>query len=125
MANVAIGNPYVRVLNAIVVSIFRYNMKLGYWLEVALALATQRTGFGLAGPCRRFLVWPASMVWPQNLVACALLNMVHVEDDGEDNDNDNDNDGQVAIGLERMEWKGAFLFFFLPGETSFSAFLET
>jgi hypothetical protein len=47
-------------------------------------LATQFTGFGLAGLCRRFLVWPASMVLPQNLVACTLLNMLHAkgEDDG-------------------------------------------
>jgi hypothetical protein len=36
-------------------------------------------GFGLAGLCRRFLVWPASMVWPQNLVACTLLNTLHAE----------------------------------------------
>jgi len=31
--------------------------------------------------CRRFLVWPASLIWPQNLVACTLLNTLHAEDD--------------------------------------------
>lgn len=115
MANVAVGNPYA--LNAVVVSEVYYNIKLG-WFEVVLVLATQLTGFGLAGLCRRFLVWPASMVWPQNLVACTLLNTLHAEDE----------DDGIGMGLGRRRGKGmsrykffmivmigAFLFFFLPG----------
>lgn len=82
MANVAVGNPYA--LNAIVVAEVYYNIKLGFWFNLVTTLATQLTGFGLAGLCRRFLVWPASMVWPQNLVACALLNTLHAEEDSGD-----------------------------------------
>ena len=123
MANVAVGNPYA--LNAVVVSEVYYKIKLGYWFEVVLVLATQLTGFGLAGICRRFLVWPASMVWPQNLVACTLLNTLHAEDE----------DDGVGMGLGRRNGKGmtrykffmivtagSFLFFFLPGKT-FTVFL--
>ncbi|KAJ7496777.1 OPT oligopeptide transporter protein-domain-containing protein [Mycena latifolia] len=106
MANVAVGNPYA--LNAVVVSEFFYDMKLGYWFALVLVLATQLTGFGLAGMCRRFLVWPASMVWPQNLVACTLLNTLHAEDD------------EGAGGMTRYRYfmlvtTGSFFFFFLPG----------
>ncbi|KAJ7189563.1 OPT oligopeptide transporter protein-domain-containing protein [Mycena pura] len=106
MANVAVGNPYA--LNAIVVSEFYYDMKVGYWFALVLVLATQLTGFGLAGVCRRFLVWPASMVWPQNLVACTLLNTLHAEDD------------EGTGGITRYRYyvlvaTGAFFFFFLPG----------
>ncbi|KAF9075650.1 OPT oligopeptide transporter protein-domain-containing protein [Rhodocollybia butyracea] len=79
MANVAISSPYA--INAIVVSEVYYNQVWGYWFSLVLVLATQLTGFGLAGVCRRFLVWPASMVWPQNLVACTLLNTLHAEEE--------------------------------------------
>ncbi|KAG6873549.1 hypothetical protein C0995_014419 [Termitomyces sp. Mi166 len=79
MANVAVGNPYA--LNAVVVSEIYYDLDFGYWFALVLVLATQLTGFGLAGLTRRFLVWPASMVWPQNLVACTLLNTLHAEDE--------------------------------------------
>jgi len=79
MSNVAIGTPYA--LNAIVVSEVYYDIHLNYWFSLTFCLATQLTGFGLAGLCRRFLVWPASMVWPSNLVACTLLNTLHAEDD--------------------------------------------
>jgi hypothetical protein len=39
-----------------------------------------RTGAYHGQRGRRFLVWPASMVWPRNLVASALFNMLHAED---------------------------------------------
>lgn len=112
MANVAVGSPYA--LNAIVVSEQFYDIKGDYWFNLVLVLATQLTGFGLAGLCRRFLVWPASMVWPANLVACTLLNTLHAEDD------------ESAGGLTRYKYfmyvmTGSFFFFFLPGEYSSSS----
>jgi len=122
MANVAVGSPYA--LNAIVTSQKFYHLDVGYWFQLVLVLATQLTGFGLAGLCRRFLVWPASMVWPQNLVACTLLNTLHAE---EDDDAIGDEGPFGFLGrltrrpLSRYRYfiilfVSAFLFFFLPGE---------
>jgi len=119
MANVSTGNPYA--LNAIVVSEVFYNIRLGYWFALTLVLATQLTGFGLAGLCRRFLVWPASMVWPQNLVACTLLNTLHAEDE-------DDGIGMYGLeggkGMSRYKFfiittAASFFFFFLPGKVPF------
>ncbi|KDQ13233.1 hypothetical protein BOTBODRAFT_66951 [Botryobasidium botryosum FD-172 SS1] len=82
MANVATPSSYA--INTLVVSRLFYDVRQGVGFSITLVLATQLTGFGLAGTCRRFLVWPASMIWPQNLVACTLLNTLHAEDDDED-----------------------------------------
>lgn len=106
MANVAVGPPYA--LNAIVVSEIFYHIRLGFWFNLVLVLATQLTGFGLAGLCRRFLVWPASMVWPQNLVACTLLNTLHAEDD-------EGTGGITRYKFYMIATGSAFVFFFLPG----------
>lgn len=89
--------------------------QLGYWFALVLVLATQLTGFGLAGICRRFLVWPASMVWPQNLVACTLLNTLHAEDD------------ESTGGMTRYRYfvlvaSGSFFWFFLPGPSPFPSY---
>jgi OPT family oligopeptide transporter len=105
MTNVSVGPAYA--LNAIVVAEYYYKLHLGFWFSVVFMLATQLTGFGLAGLCRRFLVWPASMVWPQNLVTCALLNTLHAEED-------------EKAGISRFRYFmyifiTAFFFFFLPG----------
>ncbi|KAF8161465.1 OPT oligopeptide transporter protein-domain-containing protein [Crassisporium funariophilum] len=119
MANVAVGNPYA--LNAIVVSEVFYEIVLGYWFSLVLVLATQLTGFGLAGLCRRFLVWPASMVWPQNLVACTLLNTLHAEDEDDGIGMYGGSPGEEGRkGMSRYKFfiittLASFFFFFLPG----------
>ncbi|KAF9047588.1 OPT oligopeptide transporter protein-domain-containing protein [Panaeolus papilionaceus] len=117
MANVAVTPPYA--LNAIVVSEVYYELKTSYWFGLTLCLATQLTGFGLAGLCRRFLVWPASMVWPQNLVACTLLNTLHAEDE-DDGIGMYGGTGPGGKGMSRYKFFmitgfASFIFFFLPG----------
>ena len=125
MANVAVGSPYA--LNAIVTSEVYYNLDVGYWFQLVLILATQLTGFGLAGLCRRFLVWPASMVWPQNLVACTLLNTLHAEDEDDAITGEEGPFGFLSRLTRRpltryryfiIVFVAGFLFFFLPGECS-------
>lgn len=106
MANVAISAPYA--INAIVVTQLNYGVQVDYWFSVLLVVATQLTGFGLAGICRRFLVWPASMVWPQNLVTCTLLNTLHAEDDEEPGSMTRYRYFLLVLG-------GAFFFYFIPG----------
>jgi hypothetical protein len=89
--------------------------QLGYWFALVLVLATQLTGFGLAGICRRFLVWPASMVWPQNLVACTLLNTLHAEDD-------ESTGGMTRYRYFMLVTTAAFFWFFLPGPPPFFSY---
>lgn len=40
-------------------------------------MSTQLIGFSIGGVARRFLVSPPSMIWPTNLVNCALFNTLH------------------------------------------------
>ena len=107
MANVAISPAYV--MNAIVVAELYYGLDFGPGFELLLTLATTLTGFGLAGLCRKFLVTPASMIWPQNLVSCALLNTLHAEDDADH-----------RTGMSRYRFflyamLGTFIWTFFPG----------
>jgi OPT family oligopeptide transporter len=119
MANVSIGSPYA--LNAIVVSEVFYGLQLGYWFSLTLVLATQLTGFGLAGLCRRFLVWPASMVWPQNLVGCALLNTLHSHETGDDGIGmfgekaEKEGTGMSRYRFFMIATVASFVWYFLPG----------
>lgn len=105
MTNISVGPAYA--INAVVVAEYYYKLHLGFWFSMVLILATQMTGFGLAGLCRRFLVWPASMVWPQNLMTCTLLNTFHAEED--------DSGGISRFRYFMFVFTGAFFFFILPG----------
>lgn len=113
MANTATAPAFA--LNFSVASEKFYGIKQGVGFDMLLIITTQMVGFGMAGLSRRFLVWPAALIWPQNLVFCTLLNTLHAEDD----------DGAEG-GITRYRFfgyviGGAFFWYFLPGEFAFPA----
>ncbi|KAL3478476.1 OPT oligopeptide transporter protein-domain-containing protein [Aspergillus californicus] len=55
-----------------------YAKHFGY--QILLALSADLMGFGLAGLCRRFLVYPSFCLWPQSLVTIALNSSLHNEE---------------------------------------------
>ena len=104
---------------------------MGYWFSLTLVLATQLTGFWLAGLCRRFLVWPASMIWPQNLVACTLLNTLHAEDKDDGIGMYGGIPGSGTKDMTRLSFffflitmTAGFFFFFLPGVSLFGFLVD-
>ncbi|KDN40265.1 OPT-domain-containing protein [Tilletiaria anomala UBC 951] len=84
MANVAVGQAFA--LNAVIAqdSPIFYNDPRPVGFAIMFTLSSVLFSFGLAGMCKRLLVWPASMIWPQNLTVCTILNTLHAEEDGQD-----------------------------------------
>ncbi|OAX34104.1 OPT oligopeptide transporter [Rhizopogon vinicolor AM-OR11-026] len=56
-----------------------YGQTFNFSYQWMLVMSTQLIGFSLGGVMRRFLVLPPSMIWPQNLVTCALFNTLHAQ----------------------------------------------
>ncbi|CAG8512033.1 7682_t:CDS:2 [Ambispora leptoticha] len=54
-----------------------YNQDIGLVGSLIFLWSTQLIGYGIAGALRKFLVYPASMIWPLNLVQVALYNTLH------------------------------------------------
>ncbi|KAL3525257.1 hypothetical protein ACH5RR_013629 [Cinchona calisaya] len=70
-ANSGAANPYaIHVVSA--VKVF-YKKTLSFWVALVVVITTQVLGFGWAGLFRRYLVEPAEMWWPQNLVQVSLF----------------------------------------------------
>jgi hypothetical protein len=40
-------------------------------------MSTQLIGFSIGGICKRFVVTPPSMIWPENLLTAVLFNTLH------------------------------------------------
>ncbi|EJT97997.1 OPT oligopeptide transporter [Dacryopinax primogenitus] len=115
MANVVAGGAYATEIVAAQRTYYNQQWDVGY--QLCLVISSQLMGFSLAGICRPFLVWPASMIWPQQLVSCAVLNTLH-------------STWGFADGL-LSRWKffwiclvSAFLWYWVPGYlfTGLSAF---
>ncbi|KAJ5767213.1 uncharacterized protein N7511_004829 [Penicillium nucicola] len=54
-----------------------YNLKMTWGFQILFTLSSQLVGMSLAGVFRRFLVWPAAMVWPNQFSNTSLLNALH------------------------------------------------
>ena len=70
-ANAGAGTVYaIHVVTA--VRVF-YGKDISFFVSLLVVLTTQVLGFGWAGIFRRYLVEPATMWWPSNLVQVSLF----------------------------------------------------
>ncbi|KAJ7271537.1 OPT oligopeptide transporter [Mycena rebaudengoi] len=77
MAGIGASNVYATDIVVVQRVYYEQNYNFGYqWLVV---MSTQLIGFSIGGIVRRFLVQPPSMIWPYNLVTCALFNTLHAQ----------------------------------------------
>ncbi|KAF9530830.1 OPT oligopeptide transporter [Crepidotus variabilis] len=77
MAGVGFQSAYAT--DIIAVQRVFYKQIYGFGYQWMLVMSTQLIGFSIGGILRRFLVQPPSMIWPLNLVTCALFNTLHVQ----------------------------------------------
>ncbi|KKF95311.1 Sexual differentiation process protein isp4 [Ceratocystis fimbriata CBS 114723] len=90
-----------------------YKQNFGLVWQLMLTVSSQSVGYGIAGMLRRFLVYPASMIWPGNLAAITLMNAMYEKVP--------DRDPSVLGGnMLRYHWFGlmvgaSFLYYFIPG----------
>jgi len=75
MASVGAGSAYAT--DIVAVQRVYYNQIYNFSYQWMVVMSTQLIGFSIGGICRRFLVQPPSMIWPANLVTCALFNTLH------------------------------------------------
>ena len=54
-----------------------YHQRPSFAYQWFIVMSTQMIGFSIGGIGKRFLVAPPSMIWPANLVLCALFNTLH------------------------------------------------
>ncbi|EAW06700.1 small oligopeptide transporter, OPT family [Aspergillus clavatus NRRL 1] len=75
MANVSFGSAAATQIIEATVKFYGMPSRGGF--EVLLTVTTQLLGFGLAGMASRWLVVPATMIWPGVLSNAALLSTLH------------------------------------------------
>ncbi|KAJ7042920.1 oligopeptide transporter [Mycena alexandri] len=75
MASVGAGSAYAT--DIVAVQRVYYNQIYNFSFQWLVVMSTQLIGFSIGGVARRFLVQPPSMIWPTNLVTCALFNTLH------------------------------------------------
>ncbi|KAL6356154.1 hypothetical protein LRP88_09745 [Fusarium phalaenopsidis] len=127
MASVSFSVAYAT--DIILAQLVFYKQNFGITFQLLLTISTQSVGYGIAGMLRKFLgefimmknkpneltvkVYPASMIWPENLVGVTLMNAMYERNDAPD---------PTIIGgtMHRYRWFTivtgcAFAYYFIPG----------
>ncbi|EEU46600.1 uncharacterized protein NECHADRAFT_38996 [Fusarium vanettenii 77-13-4] len=111
MASVSFSVAYAT--DIILAQLVFYKQNFGITFQLLLTISTQSVGYGIAGMLRKFLVYPASMIWPENLVGVTLMNAMYERNDAPD---------PTIIGgtMHRYKWFTivtgcAFAYYFIPG----------
>ncbi|KAK0739454.1 OPT oligopeptide transporter protein-domain-containing protein [Apiosordaria backusii] len=118
MSNVAKSTPYTNYIVWIQVlpQFFDQAWANNVAYQILIALSTNFIGYGMAGLCRRFLVYPSFCVWPGSLVTIALNSAFH---DKSTEDEKTDGPFKTRWTMSRMRyfcWAFGLMFayFWLP-----------
>ncbi|KAF5659908.1 sexual differentiation process isp4 [Fusarium heterosporum] len=111
MASVSFSVAYAT--DIILAQVVFYKQDFGLLFQLLLTISTQSVGYGIAGMLRKFLVYPASMIWPENLVGVTLMNAMYEVNDVPD---------PTVLGgtMHRYKWFAivtgcSFAYYFIPG----------
>lgn len=64
-------------IDVVVIKRLYYHNALGFGVSLLFILTSQIMGYSFAGFSRKFLVYPAAMLWPVNLVSATLFRTFH------------------------------------------------
>ncbi|KAK6905031.1 OPT family small oligopeptide transporter [Kwoniella mangroviensis CBS 8507] len=79
--NLTGGTAYAMGSLVAITSPVYWNRDYGAGFSFLYLLTTQALGFGLAGLSRRWLVYPAALIWPSSLPSTVLLRALHEKQD--------------------------------------------
>jgi OPT family small oligopeptide transporter len=77
MANATFGGGAAYATDVLLAQRVFYGQNFGWGFELLLCISSQMLGFGIAGIFNRWLVMPAAMIWPANLVNTSLFTALH------------------------------------------------
>ncbi|KAH7104863.1 OPT oligopeptide transporter [Auriculariales sp. MPI-PUGE-AT-0066] len=109
MASVGSGTAYAT--DIVAVQHHWYHQYWGFGYQWMIVQSTQLIGFSVGGLVRRYLVSPPSMIWPQNLVYCALFNTLH----SQRYSSQSYNHGLTRERFFSYAFVASFLWYWVPG----------
>ncbi|PBP17055.1 hypothetical protein BUE80_DR012250 [Diplocarpon rosae] len=77
MANASFGGSTAYSTDVLLAQEVYYGQKFGWAYQLLLTITCQMLGLGLAGLTRKWLVEPAAMIWPSNLIITTMFETIH------------------------------------------------
>lgn len=113
MANATFGGGAAYATDVLLAQRRFYHQRFDWVFEIFMCISSQMLGFGLAGFFTRFLVQPAAMIWPGNLINTALFSALHDHSKPDPSKVSGWTIGRYRLFLYAMA--GSFCWYWFPG----------
>lgn len=91
-----------------------YNQETTIWHNFLMVITSQLLGYGFAGLTRRWIVYPASMIWPDTLMSTTLFTTIHSQKiEKKSNNNSNNTFSRNKFFLVILI--ASFIWYWVPG----------
>ncbi|XP_027093479.1 oligopeptide transporter 4-like [Coffea arabica] len=117
-AGTAFGNGSAYAVGIVDLVIAFYRRKISFFAAWLLIITTQVLGYGWAGLLRKYVVEPAHMWWPSNLVQISLFRALHEEEDADGNENGERNGNKRQTSRTKffvVALVCSFIWYLVPG----------
>ncbi|KAJ1766309.1 hypothetical protein IW140_005454 [Coemansia sp. RSA 1813] len=104
-AGTSVGTTYG--IDVVTIKKMWYHTDMGFGPSILFILTSQIMGYSFAGFSRRFLVYPAAMIWPSTLVSVTLFRTFH--------EIQNFGSRLTRTWVFWICFAGSFLWYFIPG----------
>lgn len=74
---VSLTSSSAYAMNILIAQTNFYDQDYSVGYEILLVISSQMLGYGAAGLTRRWVVYPAAMIWPETLVSTTLFTTIH------------------------------------------------
>jgi hypothetical protein len=81
MAISGLGSVYI--IEAITIQRLYYNYYINHFNAILFIIIMHLISLSVAGILKRYLIWPAVMIWPDSLLSCCLIRTLDTEDEME------------------------------------------
>ncbi|XP_027149853.1 oligopeptide transporter 4-like [Coffea eugenioides] len=117
-AGTAFGNGPAYAVGIVDIIIAFYRRKISFFAAWLLIITTQVLGYGWAGLLRKYVVEPAHMWWPSNLVQISLFRALHEKEDADGNENGESNGNKRQTSRTKffvLALVCSFIWYLVPG----------
>ena len=74
---VSLTSSSAYAMNILIAQTNFYNQEYSVGYEILLVITSQMLGYGAAGLTRRWVIYPAAMIWPETLISTSLFTTIH------------------------------------------------
>jgi OPT family oligopeptide transporter len=115
------GSNTIWAIEALTVQRLYYKYDLNHFSSLLYLILVHLSAISIAGILKRYLIWPAAMIWPKSLMSCSLIRALNNDDGNNQLEEITKTKSRWTMSRSHFFWLIVlfqFLWYWLPGYIS-------